>query len=275
MKNDTIVNLKSILASPQWKNSNARLPLAIGKEENGEVVVLDLTEQLHLLIGGETGSGKSVCLNSIILGLLSKFSPDELRFIMADLKVVEMVSYKNLPHLQFPILNDPEKVLQKLEWCIAEVERRYTFLAEARCKRICDYNNKSSKKLPYIVFILNEFSSLMRNDKTLAKKIENDIVRICQKGRAAGIHLIISTSCTCKDVITTNLKCNFPAHIAFRAGSANYSKVILDMPGAEKLSGSGDMLVQFWSDVKLLHIQGTYANEQDMQQILASVISQS
>lgn len=268
-----IVDLKSILKSPQWKNSNARLPLVIGKDENGEVVVLDLTEQQHLLIGGATGSGKSVCLNSIILGLLSKFSPDELRFIMADLKVVEMIGYTNVQHLQFPILNESEEVLQTLEWCVAEVERRYTFLADARCKTSYDYNNKSDKKLPYIVFILNEISSLMRKDKTLAKKVEDAIVRICQKGRAAGIHLIISTSGTCKDVITTSLRSHFPAHIAFQVGSADCSKVILDKAGAEKLSGSGDMLIRLPFKKELLRCQGAYSDEQDMQQILASVTS--
>ena len=273
MKNDTIVDLKSILESPQWKNTKARLPLAIGKDEHGEVVVLDLTEQQHLLIGGATGSGKSVCLNSIILGLLSKFSPDELRFIMADLKVVEMIGYTNVQHLQFPILNESEEVLQTLEWCIAEVERRYTFLADARCKTSYDYNNKSDKKLPYIVFILNEISSLMRNDKTLAKKVEDAIVRICQKGRAAGIHLIISTSGTCKDVITTSLRSHFPAHIAFQVGSADCSKVILDKPGAEKLSGDGDMVISLPFKKELLRCQGAYSDEQDMLQILASVTS--
>ena len=268
-----IVDLKSIFESPKWKNSNARLPLVIGKDENGEVVVLDLTEQQHLLIGGATGSGKSVCLNSIILGLLSKFSPDELRFIMADLKVVEMIGYTNVQHLQFPILNESEEVLQTLEWCIAEVERRYTFLADAKCKTSYDYNTKSDKKLPYIVFILNEISSLMRNDKTLAKKVEDAIVRICQKGRAAGIHLIISTSVTCKDVITTSLRSHFPAHIAFQVGSADCSKVILDKAGAEKLSGDGDMLISLPFKKELLRCQGAYSDEQDMQQILASVTS--
>ena len=261
-----IVTIQSIFESSEWQNSNARLPLALGKDINGNVVVPALTQLSHLLIAGATGSGKSVCINSIILGLLKKHSPAELNFIMADLKVVEMCDHKNLPHLQFSVLTEHKEILHSLKWCVEEIHRRYMILASSGCQQLYDYNKISNKKLPYIVFILNEFADLMVNDKKLAEKVENAIVKICQKGHAVGIHMIISTQRPSNQVITTSIARNIPSRLAFRTASNTCNKVILGEFGTEKLSGCGDMLALLPPNRDLLTIQGAYASDEDIQQ---------
>ena len=198
MKKNKLVTLQSIFESPEWQDSNARLPLALGKDTDGNVIVPDLARMPHLLISGVTGSGKSVCMDSIILGLLSKFSPDDLHLVLADLKFVEFHHYQDIPHLQFPIANSCEETLTALQWCVAEIDRRYQVM-ETR-----QYNDAGHSKLPYIVFILNGLSDLMLNETVMAEAAENAISSICTKGHAVGIHLIISTSrvvgrCSSKD----------------------------------------------------------------------------
>lgn len=269
-----IVTIQSIFESQEWQNSNARLPLALGKDINGNVVVPDLTHLSHLLIAGATGSGKSVCINSIILGLLKKYSPAELNFIIADLKVVEMCDYKNLPHLQFPVLTEHKEILHSLKWCVEEIHRRSMILAVSDCQQLYDYNKISNKKLPYIVFILDEFADLMVNDKKLAEKVENAIAKICQKGRAVGIHMIISTQRPSNQVITPLIARNIPSRLAFRTASNTCSKVILGEFGTEKLSGCGDMLALLPPNLDLIQIQGAYASFEYIEQIIASVTPQ-
>ena len=261
-----IVTLESIFESPEWQDSNARLPLALGKDINGNVVVPDLALLPHLLIAGTTGSGKSVCINSIILGLLKKYSPAELNFIMADLKVVELCDYKNLPHLQFPVLTEHKEILHSLKWCVEEIHRSSMILAASDCQQLYDYNKVSNKKLPYIVFILDELADLMVNDNKLAEKVENVIVKICQKGHSVGIHMIISTVRPSNQVITNSIARNIPSRLAFRTVSNTCSKVILGEFGAEKLSGCGDMLALLPPNQDLIQIQGAYASYEDIQQ---------
>ena len=251
-KNQKIVTLQSIFESPEWQNSSAKLPLAIGKDEKGELIIADLARMPHLLIGGMTGSGKSVCVDSIILGLLSKFSPDDLHFVLADLKVVEIHHYQDIPHLQFPIANSCEETLTALQWCVAEIDRRYQVM-ETR-----QYNDAGHFKLPYIVFILNELSDLMLNESVMAEAAENAISSICTKGHAVGIHLIISTSRVVGRALPSGIRANIPARITFKLYSEENSCLILGRPGAEKLKGCGDMLMQLPSEEKLLRCQGAY-----------------
>ncbi len=261
MKNDTqIVTLQSILSSPQWQNSSAKLPLAIGKDINGNVVVPDLARMPHLLISGVTGSGKSVCMYSIILGLLKKYSPAELKFIMADLKIVELYDFKDLPHLQCQIANSCEETLTALQWCVKEINRRYQVMKNAKCREIYQYNADGHPKLPYIVFILDELSDLMVNDPDLAHATEIAINNICVKGRAAGVHLILLTSRADGKVLPFSIRANIPAHIAFRLSSADSSCIMLGQPGGEKLERHGDMLMQLPSENTLLRCQGAYAD---------------
>ncbi|MBO5792577.1 MAG: DNA translocase FtsK [Lentisphaeria bacterium] len=248
--------------------------MALGKDINGNVVVPDLTQLSHLLIAGTTGSGKSVCINSIILGLLKKYLPAELNFIMADLKVVELCDYKNLPHLQFSVLTEHKEILQSLKWCVEEIHRRSMILASSGCQQLYDYNKISNKKLPYIVYILDELADLMVNDNKLAKKIENAIAKICQKGHSVGIHMIISTARPSNQVITASIARNIPSRLAFRTVSNTCSKVISGEFGAEKLSGCGDMLALLPPNQDLIQIQGAYASFEYMEQIIASVTPQ-
>ena len=271
-KDKQIVTLQSILSSPQWQNSSAKLPLAIGKDDKGGVIIADLTRLPHLLISGVTGSGKSVCMNSIILSLLNKFSPDNLHLILADLKIVEFADYKDLPHLQFPIANSNEDTLNALQWCASEIDRRYQVLKGAQCREIYQYNVHGCQKMPYIVFILDELSDLMLQNTEEADATENAINHICIKGRAAGVHLIISTSRADGKVLPFSIRANIPAHIAFRLYSADSSCIMLGRPGGEKLKGFGDMLMQLPSENTLLRCQGAYADDEMIKDFIDTLI---
>ena len=189
-----------------------------------------------------------------------------MNFIMADLKVVEMCDYKNLPHLQFPVLTEHKEILHSLKWCVEEIHRRSMILAASDCQQLYDYNKISNKKLPYIVFILDELADLMVNDNKFAEKTENAIAKICQKGHFVGIHMIISTARPSNQVITTSIASNIPGRLAFRTVSNTCSKVILGEFGAEKLSGCGDMLALLPPNQDLIQIQGAYASVEDIQQ---------
>ena len=205
-----------------------------------------------MLISGVTGSGKSVCMNSIILSLLNKFSPDDLHLVLADLKADEFHHYQDIPHLQFPIVNSCEETLTTLQWCAAEIDRRYQVM-ETR-----QNNDVGHSKLPYIVFILNELSDLMLNESVMAEAAENAISSICTKGHAVGIHLIISTSRVVGRALPSGIRANIPARITFKLYSEENSCLMLGRPGAEKLKGCGDMLMQLPSEEKLLRCQGAY-----------------
>ena len=267
-----IVTLESIFDSPQWQNSNAQLPLALGKDVDGNVIVPDLARLPHLLISGVTGSGKSVCMYSIILGLLKKYSPTELKFIMADLKIVELYDFKDLPHLQCPIANSCEETLTALQWCAAEIDRRYQVMKNSKCRGIYQYNADGHPKLPYIVFILDELSDLMVNAPDLAHSTENAINYVCIKGRAAGVHLIVSTSRADGKVLPFSIRANIPAHIAFRLYSADSSCIMLGRPGGEKLKRHGDMLMQLPFEEKLLRCQGAYADYEMIKEYIDALV---
>ena len=267
-----VVTLQSIFESPQWQNSSAKLPLAIGENDKGEVIIADLARMPHLLISGVTGSGKSVCMNSIILSLLSKFSPEDLHLILADLKIVEFADYQDLLHLRFPIANSNEDTLNALQWCASEIDRRYQVLKDAQCREIHQYNGLGCQKMPYIVFILDELSDLMLQNTEEADATVNAINYICIKGRAAGIHLIISTSRADGKVLPFSMRANIPAHIAFKLYSADSSCIMLGRPGGEKLKRHGDMLMQLPSEEKLLRCQGAYADYEMIKEFIDTLV---
>ena len=269
-----IVTLQSVFESPQWQNSSAKLPLAVGRNNDGEAVVLDLARLPHLLIAGMTGSGKSVCMDSIILSLLSKFSCDELNFILADLKVVEFEQYRDIKHLKFPVLSEPADVLNALKWCVAEMNRRYMVLANAGCKTNSQYNAAGYGKMPYIIFVLDELSDVMLGDKKAASSAEKAICKICQRGRAAGIHLVISTQRPSKKVVTPQIAANIPSCIVFKM-LARDGMCFIENGMTEQLEDSGDMIFMSFGNTNCQYVRGAFASEQTKSRIIDSVKSDS
>lgn len=228
---------------------NLMLPVILGEDTYGEKVYVDLTTMPHLLVAGRTGSGKSVFINTLITTLICKYTPEDLRLIMVDPKQVEFAAYENLPHLfendgePLRIASDAEEAREVLEVTVNEMERRFELLKEYKAKKISDYNKVATEKLPYIVFIVDEFADLMlMGTASDRREVENKIVRIAQKARAVGIHMILSTQKPLAQIMTTLIKANMPARISFSVTSAGDSRVILDEGGAEALTGNGDML---------------------------------
>jgi DNA segregation ATPase FtsK/SpoIIIE, S-DNA-T family len=235
------VRLSSIMQSREWTEHTGQLMFAIGKDIAGNSVVADLAKMPHLLVAGQTGSGKSVMINDILTSLLYRNSPSELKLILVDPKQVEMAPYSDIPHLLTPVIVEPEKCISALKWAVAEMERRYRELAEVRKRNIAEYNNlKKEEGMPYIVIVIDELADLMM---MAARDVEALVVRIAQKARAVGIHLILATQRPSVDVITGLIKANVPARIAFTVASQVDSRTIIDQMGAEKLLGRGDMLL--------------------------------
>lgn len=247
------VPLRSVMESPAWKKTKAAIPLVIGKSISGKMVLLDLTRAPHLLIAGATGSGKSVCINAMIMSLLYKFTPDELRLILVDPKVVEFSGYNTLPHLVTPVITESKKVPLALRWVISEMEKRYRICAKVGARNIATFNARPPadepvyddngdlipEKMPYIVMIIDELADIMMTAKG---EVETSLARIAQLSRAVGIHTIIATQRPSVNVITGIIKANYPTRIAFQVTSQVDSRTILDGKGAEKLLGRGDML---------------------------------
>ncbi|MBO7657235.1 DUF87 domain-containing protein [Candidatus Saccharibacteria bacterium] len=242
------VSLRGMIESEEWRHSKAPLTFAVGKDISGKPVVADLADMRHLLIAGTTGSGKSVMTNTLIMSLLYRNSPSDMRLIIVDPKRVEMAVYKDIPHLLTPIINDTAKALSAMKWAATEMDRRYTIMEEAGVKNIYDYNKlmkekkdeEGNEKMPYIVIVIDEMSDLMMQ---ASKELEPLIVRIAQLGRAAGMHLVLATQKPVVKVITGLIKGNIPSRIAFRVLSSMDSRIILDSSGADKLLGQGDMLL--------------------------------
>ncbi|MCS7299183.1 MAG: DNA translocase FtsK [Spirochaetia bacterium] len=273
-----IVKIREILESREYRDSKVRLPLVIGVDIHGRPVVEDLTQMPHLLIAGSTGSGKSVYVNSIIAGLLYSKGPDELKFIMIDLKIVELKVYNGIPHLLTPVITTPSKSKAVLEWLVAEMQYRYKKLEYLGSRDIVQYNAKVSKigdetleKLPYIVLIIDEYADLMM---TSPKETEDYITRLAAMSRAVGIHLIIATQRPSVDVVTGLIKANFPARVAFRVASKVDSRTILDTIGAEKLLGKGDLLFTSPSHPTLLRVQGSYISNEEVERVVNYLIEQ-
>ena len=280
------VHMRSVMESDAWKNTRMDIPLAVGKDVSGKPVVFDLAKAPHLLIAGTTGTGKSVCTNSLIVSLLFTFAPDDLKLIMVDPKVVEFEDYKRLPHLLTPIINDSGKVPIALRWAVSEMERRYRQLAAAGVKKLSEYNSRPKSdtvictddgqpipdRLPYLVIIIDELADLMMTEAK--KDAETSIVRIAQKGRAAGIHLILATQRPSTNIITGVIKGNLPSRFCFQVRSQIDSRVVLDSMGAEKLLGMGDMLLMSPTSMNIERVQGAFVQDKDIKSIVKFVSDQ-
>lgn len=263
-----MVTLKELLESPEFKDRHHNLMIALGKDVAGKVWFADLPKMPHLLVAGATGSGKTVCINTIILSLLYQNTPETLRFIMVDPKRVELTLYNGIPHLLTPVITDPAKTVNALKWTIGEMERRFDTLAQAGVRDILSYNKTADEKLPYIVFVIDELADLMA---TAASEVEAGIIRIAQMARAVGIHLIVATQRPSVEVITGLMKANIPARIAFSVASLIDSRTILDCPGAEKLLGRGDMLYLTADLSKPKRVQGAFVSEEEMKRVVRSI----
>jgi len=259
------VRLYGILNSSQWKTISEPLSFAIGKDIAGEAVVGELNKMPHLLIAGQTGSGKSVMINTLLTSLLYHNSPSDMRLILVDPKQVEMAPYEDIPHLLAPIITEPEKTVSALKWAVNEMQRRYDLLAEQKIRDIKSYNAKMTEEaMPYIVIVIDELADLMM---IAARDVEALIVRLAQKARAVGIHLVLATQRPSVDVITGLIKANIPARIAFTVASQVDSRTILDQIGAEKLLGQGDMLLLTPQMNKPVRIQGAWVTDDEVTKI--------
>jgi len=317
------VSIRELFQSEAWESSKASLPLALGKDVYGHAIIADLAAMPHLLVAGATGSGKSVCINSIITSLIFKHTPETLRFIMIDPKVVEMQVYNDLPHLVTPVVTDPKKVLLALRWVVDEMEKRYAIFAKVGVKNVSGFNNRPRPEkeavvatdevaeagdsdesdgaaedadstaaeetvepelpikpddsliipdqMPFIVVIVDELADLMQ---TAPADVEGAIARITQKARAAGIHMIIATQTPRSSVVTGVIKANVPSRIAFQVASGLDSRVILDMNGAEKLLGKGDMLYLPPGSSKLTRAQGVLVTDEEIHRVVANLAAQ-
>jgi DNA segregation ATPase FtsK/SpoIIIE, S-DNA-T family len=260
------VRVSSILLSQQWQEAKGQLPISVGKDISGTPIVTDLDKMPHILVAGQTGSGKSVMINTILTSLLYRNSPADLKLILVDPKRVELKPYDDIPHLLTPVIVEPEKCISALKWAVAEMERRYRALADERKRNIAEYNSlKQEEGMPYIVIVIDELADLMM---MAARDVEALIVRIAQKARAVGIHLVLATQRPSVDVITGLIKANVPARIAFTTASQVDSRTIIDQVGAEKLLGQGDMLFQTADMPKPKRVQGALIGEEETSKVL-------
>ena len=305
------VALREILESEEWLQTKMKIPIALGKDVYGKIILGDLAQMPHCLVAGTTGSGKSVCINAIIASILVRFSPEELRFVMVDPKVVEMQMYNALPHLIMPVVTDPKKVLLALRWVVAEMEKRYRIFAKVGVRNISGFNvrpkprsqkeldlmesasernnekrsfvpdmGRSSReeelvipeKLPFIVVIIDELADLMQ---TAPADVESAIARITQMARAAGLHMIVATQTPRADIITGVIKANIPTRIAFQVASGLDSRVILDENGAERLLGQGDMFYRPPGTSRLVRSQGVLVTDEEIHRLVSFVSEQA
>ena len=291
-----MVVIREVIESEEWNTGTVRLPLALGKDVSGRNVVADLTKMPHLLVAGATGSGKSVCINAILAGLFMSKTPDELRLLLVDPKIVEFSIYNDLPHLVVPVITDPKKVALGLRWAITEMEGRYKMFAKAKVRNIEGFNNRHAiaqgelfgdntlassgpkpdddlpASVPYIVIMIDELADLML---AAGPEIENSIARLAQLSRAVGIHMIIATQRPSVNVITGTIKANFPARIAFQVAQKVDSRTILDQSGADKLLGRGDMLFLPPATSKLVRAQGAMITDQELERIIQHMKAQA
>ena len=257
------VYLKEIVGNDRFQKKDIKLPIAIGKSISGLPIVGDLTAMPHLLIAGTTGSGKSVCINTIIISLLYRLSPELCKFILIDPKMLELSAYEGIPHLLSPVITDSKKAAAALGWTVKEMNSRYKLMSKEGVRNIDGYNAKHKLKMPYIVVVVDEMSDLML---VAGKEIENYIQKLSQMARAAGIHIIMATQRPSVDVITGTIKANFPTRISFRVSSKIDSRTILGEQGAEQLLGNGDMLFMSSAN-KIVRIHGPYVSEKEIEKI--------
>jgi S-DNA-T family DNA segregation ATPase FtsK/SpoIIIE len=259
------VKLGDLISSPQV--ARARLPIGVGMDVGGKPLVADLTRMPHLLVAGATGSGKSVCINSLITSLLVTRTPDEVQLILIDPKQVELSQYRGLPHLRLPVVTDMEKVVAALRWTVLEMERRYGLFADVGARNVVAYNDRfPNERLAYLVVVVDELADMMM---TAAEDVERLICRLAQLGRAAGVHLVVATQRPSVDVLTGLIKANLPTRIAFAVSSQIDSRVILDRTGAERLLGRGDGLYQAGDEMNPRRVQGAFASDEEIEAVCA------
>jgi len=272
-----MVTVREIIDSAAFKKAESKITFAVGKDIAGKAIVADLKSMPHMLIAGSTGSGKSVCINSIITSLLYKATPDEVKLVLIDPKVVELSNYNGIPHLLIPVVTEPVKAAAALNWAVAEMDERYRRFAEEGVRELSSYNRtmrnkgEEDKVMPQVVVIIDELADLMM---AAPSQVEESICRLAQKARAAGMHLIVATQRPSVDVITGVIKANIPSRIAFAVSSQVDSRTILDMGGAEKLVGKGDMLFNPLGSGKPTRVQGTFISDQEVQDVIEFVKSQ-
>jgi S-DNA-T family DNA segregation ATPase FtsK/SpoIIIE len=275
-----VVSLREVLESPQYQDAGAKLTVALGRDISGEPIIADLAKMPHLLVAGATGSGKSVCINGLIMSILFKAKPDEVKLMMVDPKMVELNVYNGIPHLLAPVVTDPRRASVALKKVVAEMERRYNLFAKTGARNIEMYNQQigmqsemgmKGARLPYIVVIVDELADLMM---VAPGEVEDAICRLAQMARAAGIHLIIATQRPSVDVITGVIKANIPSRIAFGVSSMADSRTILDMGGAEKLLGRGDMLFLPMGASKPIRVQGAFVSDKEVEEVVRFVKEQ-
>ena len=264
------VSLREIIDNDKFQKKEIKLPIALGKSISGIPIVGDLTSMPHLLIAGTTGSGKSVCINTIIVSLLYKLSPDLCKFILIDPKMLELSTYEGIPHLLTPVITDAKKATSALAWTVKEMNSRYKLMSKVGVRNIDGYNNKHKLKMPYIVVVVDEMSDLML---VAGKEIENYIQKLSQMARAAGIHIIMATQRPSVDVITGTIKANFPTRVSFQVSSKIDSRTILGEQGAEQLLGKGDMLFMSSAN-RIIRIHGPYVSEQEIEKIANTLRAQ-
>lgn len=275
---NTAVMLRDLLEADEFKNNSSSIPFAVGKDISGKVVVADIAKMPHLLVAGATGSGKSVCINTLIMSIIYKDDPEDVKLIMIDPKVVELSVYNGIPHLLIPVVTDPKKAAGALNWSVAEMEKRYKLFAEYNVRDLKGYNEKAEqlsneenppKKMPKIVIIVDELADLMM---VAPGEVEGAICRLAQLARAAGLHLILATQRPSVNVITGLIKANMPSRIAFSVSSGVDSRTIIDMNGAEKLLGKGDMLFYPTGYPKPVRVQGSFVSDKEVQKVVDHLI---
>lgn len=276
------VYLRELLESSAFRKAESKLSMVLGKTIVGEPFVADLTRMPHLLVAGATGAGKSVCINGLISSILFKATPEEVRFLMIDPKVVELTIYNDIPHLMVPVITEPKKAAEALKWAVAEMEARYQKLARLGVRNLVDYNRKLSGKeaqareegleperaMPYIVIVIDEFADLML---TAPADVETSLMSLAQKSRAVGIHIVLATQRPSVNVITGVIKANFPSRIAFQVASKTDSRTILDCNGAERLLGRGDMLFLPGGQGEPLRVHGAFLSGEETERLVASI----
>ncbi len=273
-KENTTVMLRDLFESSEFKTSKSQIAFAVGRDIGGQVIIADIAKMPHLLIAGATGSGKSVCINTLIMSIIYKEKPEDVRMIMIDPKVVELSVYNGIPHLLIPVVTDPKKAAGALNWAVAEMEKRYKKFAELNVRDMksynakiesCEYESEDHKRLPQIVIIVDELADLMM---VASNEVEDAICRLAQLARAAGIHLVIATQRPSVNVITGLIKANVPSRIAFSVSSGVDSRTIIDMNGAEKLLGKGDMLFYPTGYQKPVRVQGAFVSDQEVNAVV-------
>ena len=272
-KDKRAVGIREIIESPEFTSAKSKLTVALGKDITGNIITTDISKMPHGLIAGATGSGKSVCTNSIIISLLYKNTPDELKLLLIDPKTVEFEPYNGIPHLMVPVVTDPRKAAGALGWAVGEMEKRYKMLSDRKVRNIEEYNQvvdglvdePEVEKMPYIVIMIDEFADLMQ---TASKEVEDHIARLAAKARAAGIHMILATQRPSVDVITGVIKANIPTRIALTTSSQIDSRTIIDQAGAEKLLGRGDMLFNPVGTSKPSRLQGCFVSNEEIKAVV-------